>query len=331
MIRTLEYINKSIKPISKFKIHNFQKITINEKPCYKFSPIENHKKEKILVVIPGMTVRGIDDPRLLKQCEIFRQLGFITYLPYYPEIHKLEIQPESIDNIVKDLKTIIQIHHEEKIYLMSVSFSGALTLIASSHSEIRDYINSIFLIGSFAHFRTTASFLILNKDVDPYGYFIILKNLLPYIKEYNYPELVEAFYIAAIDDALKTKPPKLEEHLEKYPHIRETFEKLMNDDEERKKIFDSAMNHPEVKNINVKFDVLPYIRFIKAKISILHGKNDSVIPPEESIMIYKECQKYNIPSRITVTSLLDHGNVRLNLNVIAEFFSLIHTLNFFLE
>jgi hypothetical protein len=170
----------------------------------------------------------------------------------------------------------------------------------------------------------------LEQNIDPYGFYIILKNFIDIIPQYNLKELKEAFYIAAVDDGLKRNPPLLEEHFKKYPEIKEDFYNIKYNVENRKHILKKLLESTQILELCEKFDVLSSIKNLKARISLIHGSNDIVIPAKESLILYEECKKYQIPAKIVITSLLDHGNIRFNLGLINEFYKLINTINYFL-
>jgi len=327
MISAIQFLYKSIQPLEKFPIGPYETISLNSRRCYVFRPSKS--KPKIILFVQGMTVRGIDDIRLIKQCEIFRQLGYLVYLPHYPEIQNLDITPNSIKNITEDIKAIYQ-GNNQKMGIVSVSYSGGLSILASSQEDVRDYVDSLMIVGTFAHFKSMFEFLFLRKDIDPYGYFILLKNFLKFVPQYNIQELIEAFNIAAVDDGLHRQPPLLNEHFRKYPHIQKIFSNLMEDLELRKQILEQIFRNPFMEQLFQEFDVFERIRYLKARISLLHGRNDQVIPPSESMLLFEECKKYQIPCKLTTTSLLDHGNIKFNLDVLEELLQLIDTINFFL-
>lgn len=329
MLLTLQYLYKSIQPLETFQINPYENIILNNRKCYVFEPLQSSKK--IILIVNGMTIKGIDDPRLIKQAEILRQLGYKVYLPQYPEVQNLEITPETLNQITNDIHTIYHENHNNKLGILSVSFSGALSVIAASKEEIRDKIDSLLLIGSFANFYKTIEFLFLNLNIDYYGFYIVLKNFIEEIPEYRNKGLKEAFHIAAFDNALKRNPPLLDTHFEKLPDTKKIFDEITNNIEIRKKILNQIFSINKIQKFSTELDTLKHIKNCKARISLLHGKHDNVIPSSESLSIYNECKKYGIPVKLSITTLLDHGNVSANINLIKEFYQLINTLNFFFQ
>nr|HNI27753.1 hypothetical protein [Leptospiraceae bacterium] len=51
-----------------------------------------------------------------------------------------------------------------------------------------------------------------------------------------------------------------------------------------------------------------YIKDISIPVSIIHGRNDYVIPETESIRISEQMNKCGMQNRLEITSLLSHGD-----------------------
>lgn len=325
MLKALFYLYKSLQPIKSFDF-TFQKTILNKRKCYVFEPKKSLKG--IILVVHGMTVRGIDDPRIWKQCEIFRQLNYKVYLPLYPEIQKLNIKKISIKKISQDIMTIYK-ENQIPIKIFTMSFSGGLSIIASSNPDVQDKIDSLFVIGTYANIKTTFDFFFKQENIDQYGYFIILKNYFDIIQKKNNNQLKKAFYLAAIDNALLTN--NLSKYFASKKNLKKTFIKYVSNQEFKNKIAKQIQNSKKVNSLAKELEVLEKIKNIKAKISLIHGKNDNVIPSSESYLIMQECKKNNIPVKLCITSILDHGNIKPNLGLLIEFYKLILTLNFFFK
>lgn len=325
MYKSFIYLYKSLQPIESFNI-TFQKLVLNKRKCYVFEP--KNSLEGIILVVHGMTVRGIDDPRIWKQCEIFRQLNYKVYLPLYPEIQNLDIKKESIKKISEDILTIYK-ENQIPIKIFTMSFSGGLSIIASSNSNIQDKVNSLLIIGTYANIKTTFDFFFQQENIDLYGYFIILKNYFDYVQKKNNVLLKKAFHLAAIDNALSTN--NLSEFLKNKKKLKIIFDRFINDKVFKSKIAKEFLSSKKVNHLANELDVLPKIKNIKAKISLIHGKNDSVIHSNQSYLIMQECKNNNIPVKLCITSILDHGNIKPNLGLLVEFYKLISTLNFFFK
>ncbi|MFN3604191.1 MAG: hypothetical protein ACK4UJ_05745 [Leptonema sp. (in: bacteria)] len=327
MLKAILFLYKSLISLEAYNFHNsFGETTLNKKKCYVFVP--EKKWKGIIVVIHGMTVKGIEDKRLWKQCEILRQMNYKVYLPHYPEIQNLKINKESIHKIKKDILEIYK-ENQKPIKILSVSFSGGLSIVASSKKEIRNKVDSLLIIGTYANIKTIFEFFIKEENIDPYGYFILLKNFLEIIPEYKNQKLKKVFELAAKDNALSTN--FLEAYLSKNPDLKKIFQKLSCDKRFKIKILKRILNSPVIKDLGNSLDVLPVVKNLNSRIALIHGKYDKVIPPNESILIIQECKKYNIPTQICLTSILDHGNVQFNLGLVKEFIRLIQTLDFFLK
>lgn len=326
MWESIYFLYKSLLPLESFNFEkSFKRVILNKRKCYLFE--STSKPKGIILVVHGMTIRGIEDKRLWKQCEILRQLNFRVYLMYYPEVHRLEIKDQTVQNIIKDIEKIYK-ENQQKIKILSVSFSGGLSLVASTYKRVVDKVDSLLIIGTYANIKTVFEFLFMEEDIDLYGYYILLKNFINLLPKYKDKKFSKLFELAAKDNALYTTN-LTEEYLKKYPELKKIFVKFIEDKQFKAKILSQLIKSKKVQELASSLDVLPKIKNLQARISLIHGKNDRVIPPEESILIVEECKKHHIPYRICLTSLLDHGNVRFNFKILVETVVLIKTLHFF--
>lgn len=328
MWESFYFLYKSLLPLESFDFRNsFKEVILNQRKCYVFEPTGYHKG--IILVVHGMTVKGIDDKRLWKQCDILRQLKYRVYLPYYQELHQLEIKTQTIKKIIKDSEAIFK-ENNQKIKIMSISFSGGLSLIASTHKSIKDKIDSLLIIGTYANVKTILKFLFTEERIDLYGYYALLKNFINTLPKFKSKKYSKLFELAAKDNALLTTN-LTDAYLNKHPELKKIFQDFVENKEFKLKILNQILQLKQMQELSYSLDVLPRVQHLKARISLIHGKNDNVIPPGESLLIVEECKKYHIPYQICLTSLLDHGNVRFDFEVIKEILVLIKTLHFFFK
>ncbi len=298
---------------------------MNGRPVIEIQPAGGAAKRSV-VCVHGMSVRGYHDPRIIQVGQSLAAMGYRAVIPSYPEIQKLRIDPASSDRIAADMAATA----EESGYpvgLFTASFSGGLSLIAAARPSVADLVSAMLVVGSYAHVDSTLNFFLHREKVDPYGLFIILNNFLPFLNE---PEaLLRAFYIAACDDGFQRKEPELPSYLNSQPDwVRQRFHQYIDDRSFRLEQWQKIHKIPEALHIFQQMDVLRVASGLKAAICLLHGANDIVIPPEESILLQKTL-KDQVPLSLTITSIIDHGNVRANLSMAAEMLSLLRTIALF--
>ncbi len=302
-----------------------QDATINGRPALEILPTDGRHKRTVICV-HGMSVRGYRDPRIINVGHALAAMGYRSVIPSYPEIQDLRIDPTSSDRIADDIGRLAD-ESGYPVGLFTASFSGGLSLIAAAKPSVADRVSAMLVVGSYAHVDSTLDFFLHREKMDPYGLFIILKNFLPFLNE---PEaLLKAFDTAARDDGFQRTERELGPYLQSQPEsIREHYRRYIEDGAFRLQQWQKINSIPEALHIFESMDVLRVAKGLKAALCLLHGAHDIVIPPEESLLLKKTLEK-QVPLSLTITSIIDHGNVKVGLSMAREMVSLIQTFALF--
>lgn len=299
--------------------------TINGRKALEILPADGYGRRTVICV-HGMSVRGFRDPRIIHIGQTFAAMGYRSMIPSYPEIQDLCIDPTSSDRIADDIRKLAG-ESGYPVGLFTASFSGGLSLIAASKPAVAHLVSALLVVGTYAHVDTALDFFLHRETADPYGLFIILKNFLPFLNE---PEaLLKAFDTAAKDDGFRRVEKELGPYLESQPEeIRELYRRYMEDRAFRLEQWKKISNMPEAQHIFERMDVLRVAGGLKAAICLLHGAEDNVIPPAESLLLKKKLEN-QVPVSLTITSIIDHGNVKAGLSMAREIVSLVQTMALF--
>ena len=71
------------------------------------------------------------------------------------------------------------------------------------------------------------------------------------------------------------------------------------------------------------YSIIPYLDGLKAKTTLIHGCDDKVIPPSESMILYSRLKTLGIDCRLEITPLISHGASSFTPGVVPKAFSLI--------
>ncbi len=303
-----------------------------------YKPLIKNGKElcgkKVILAVHGMSVYGNKDPRFINVCKSFAGCGYIVISPKFDTIQNLKIDSASI----KEIKTAIDlitsnmgICPESRLSIFTNSFSGSLSIIASSGTEIAYKVKSICTIGSYSNIENIITYLLGNPESDPYGRLIILKNFLKY--SIHVPEEMEkALDIAIQDNFHKNDPPLLKLYIKRLSlKNRDILTRLLNDPYYRLYHWNIIQKNKEIIKMGEELSLDPHLKKISASILIIHGKKDNVIPSEESVHLFTELKKANIDSKLVLTPLLGHSNLKLDLNVLPSVVDLFNGLSFFFK
>jgi hypothetical protein len=288
--------------------------------------------EKVILAFHGMTMLGMGDPKFVSLCKSLSGCGYTVIAPQIDSMQNLQIEASSITNIIEMINIITnnkEMCPEGRLSILAASFAGGISLMASSDEKISGKINSICLIGSFSNIDTSINYLLSSQQSDDYGRLIILKNFLKYSIDVPY-EITEAFDIALSDNFFKREEPELPAYFKKLTlRNYDLIIRLFDDPYFRLYHWNRIKKNGEFEQICSKFSMDNSLNKITASILIIHGIYDNVIPPLESVRLYNELQKIKIDSKLILTPLMSHSDLKINVNVLPSVIDLIKGLSFY--
>ncbi|TGL85590.1 alpha/beta hydrolase [Leptospira congkakensis] len=261
----------------------------------------------------GMSALGIDDPRILELAENIASSNHSVLLPELPEVKGLRIEEKTISNI-QDL--MLEIHSTKRLFngndlgYLSASFSGGMGLIAASKSNTRNKIKSSMAIGAYCDFLDTVPFVFSNYKVDPYAVYVILYNFLHRFEVELAEELQSVYYVAALDNGLKRTGTDAQSKslLEKTSRrAKEFFYQVEIDGNFRNELAKRVLATVP-KNLPENLSPFYQLETLEGPVSLLHGKTDPVISPEESEKLTRLFQKKGISYVYRSSTALTHGD-----------------------
>lgn len=276
-----------------------------------------------LVVVHGMSPKGKDDPRIIALCSALSQVGFRVLAPEIASIKALKIDAAQINELAEVFRSIAEdctLTPTGKLGVLAPSFSGALSLAAASRPEVNDAIEVICAIGAFTQVDTVMSYLLQAQDADPYGRFIALKKIIPLIYPDDY--LIQGALDAAIDDNLNERDMDdlnnaLNTYLQNIPQPdRQDIVRLFQDAQYRESLF--ARSKGILSDELAAIDVMQNIEGLKARVFLLHGRDDNVIPCEQSERLYQQLKRLQKHVKLVVTPFIDHGDTAFHLRQLRD-------------
>ena len=80
-----------------------------------------------------------------------------------------------------------------------------------------------------------------------------------------------------------------------------------------------------------RLDLSKHAHKITCPVTIIHGKDDNVIPSSESELLYSLLKNKNSKVHLEVSNLLDHGDMKVGLKIFSEIASLAKAFNYFMD
>lgn len=250
-----------------------------------------------MVVVHGLHQLGMDEPRLVNFAKSLAETGIEVLTPQVDAIADYRVEPQTIDLIGSSAQFLAS-RAREKVGVLGLSFAGGLSLIAAADPKYSSDVSFAVAVGAQDDVLRVEHYLVegqtrwpdgrlLTTPPNEYGWLIVI---------YSHPE--DFFAPADVKRARESLRLLLHEDV-KGAKARATGlsvegQRLM------KAIFD---HHGELFRDTLMADldkhaaeadaVSPHdhIQALNAKVLLVHGEGDDVIPPSETEWLARDIPK----------------------------------------
>jgi len=265
-----------------------------------------------ILLVHGMTLRGIDDPRMETLGRAFASLGYSVYSPLFPEVADLIVTEATIGKIAQCLRWISE-ETDGRVGLFSASFTAGLTLIAACGDE-RNRVSAVCTVGTLGAVDSTLEFLLGQDGIDDYGRLVLLWNFLPLSDSVK-----AALKIAAADNGLERNPPELDRFVRTMSPVDcETLNHLRNDRKYRMDAWHQFAATAAFRTLRSLISPIYFVRPVPFRVVLIHGEVDNVIPPSESEKLHRAFSQQGVQCKLLVTPLISHGHGTIGLSAVPE-------------
>ena len=312
---------------------------------FNYARYEPHiKYQGTIVVVHGMSPKGIDDARIVALCQALCQVGYRVIAPEVEAIKALQIDTSQIQQ-VRDIFAALAADAEccphGTLSVLAPSFSGAICLAAAADPSVAEAISAVCAIGTFTHVDSVVEYLLSDHAADPYGMYIALKKILPLVADNL--EVLQPALDAAIQDNLDSAhaahnkallQAAKDSALTHYLHTlnnrdRAAVTRLLEDADYRSELFDlsrTAIQH-ELEQLNIA----ARLNTLRARVFLLHGKDDPVIPSAQSILLHRHLRQMKKQAALVITPFITHGDTRFRLAKLPDITRIVRGFAFFFD
>jgi len=294
------------------------------------------KKEKgLIITFTGFSVHGFKDKRVAAMNNAYAKMGYTAVTPQINTIDALQIHPNAIDEVKNAIFHIVASPilnpKKHKPAVFAPSFTAGIAALAVAEMP-PESILSLCLLGTYTDFESTIQFALRNPNqTDDYGMHILLKNFLPYDigKQSDLEDIIQA---ALEDNGLKRTEPMLPNTLKKANvNTQKLYHTIKNDAALREEMVLRAWKKiPDFAQFKNRLDLAQHAHKITCVVSIIHGKDDDVIPASQSMLLYDILKAHKQDVRLEVSNLLSHGDPKFGIKILAEVFNLAKAFAYFL-
>ncbi len=286
-----------------------------------------------ILAINGLAIDGYLDERMVRVCKSLAACGFEVYSPAYYELNHLTISRKSIEDISLTIPALVKQSQDsgvQKVALFAPSFAGGMALIAASKPEISHMVSAICTVGAYANTRQSITYALEGEDNDDYGRLVLMWNFINQATS-QFPNIREALKEAILDNGLPRIPPKLPEFLSSYTEEeRQHIIHLIRQKDYRMKFWEKVVEMDrQGEHLMEHFDVLPKISNMKAPVSLVHGKTDTVIPAYESEKLFNFLTQNGVEARLVITPFISHGDTGFQWNLLKEVWKMAKVFTFY--
>ncbi len=268
-----------------------------------------------IVVVHGMHQLGIDEPRLVGFARSLAASGFFVMTPLVPGIADYRVQAESADLIGTAAQDFAQQIGVPKVGIFAISFSGGLALLAASDPQYSPSIAWVASVGGYYELAHVLRFFATGEALHPDG---AVQQLSPHeygplIVVYDEPGDFFSPHDAPIaHDALKlllAGNGKASEALTRT--MTPAGQQIMQDIYHKHRDNLRAAILAEIDKRSEELSAASpagRLRFLHVPVLLLHGSDDTVIPPSELLWIQRDVPKESLVSAI-ISPAITHVEV----------------------
>jgi dienelactone hydrolase len=265
-----------------------------------------------VVVVHGLHQLGIDEPRLVAFAGALAQTGVEVLTPELEAMADYRVEPHSIDVIGESAETLAEQSGRQQVGILGLSFAGGMALMAAAEPKYASDISFVAAVGAQDETERVEHYLIegethwpdgrvFNVPPHEYGWLILI---------YSHPE--DFFPAADVDNARTSIRLLLHDDVagakraaqQLSPAGQALMEKIFNHQRDafRDKLLANLRKHePEAVAVSPH----DQLSGLKAKVLLIHGEGDDVIPPSESEWLARDIPKGHL-QEVLISRAISH-------------------------
>lgn len=273
------------------------------------------RPDAAVLVVPGLHYLGPADVRMDRFLSIVADAGAIAICPFLPELRVLHPGEACANDVRHTFDALCRMVPDiERPGVMSISF-GNYSAIHLANADPR--VSSLLFFGGYASMPDTVSFSLEGAEGlknDPLNRPAVFINLLPYIE--RAPADTRALTNAWVTFARSTWGRAWMKDRKVYEPIARRMAEKLPDDCRELFLIGCGVEEGGIELAREalergrgplsRFDPLPHCPHVRVPTTIIHGKDDDVIPYTHAQRLY-DALPDDIEKKVLVTGLYTHS------------------------
>lgn len=282
-----------------------------------------------VLLVPGVHSMGIQEPRLTALARDLAASGFTVLTMALPDLVHYQITARSAD-VIEDavgwMAAQPDLAPDGRVGVIGISFAGGLAIVAAGRERIRDKVAFVVSFGGHGDLQRTLHYLATGKAVEApgvrtspphdYGVAVILyaaaDRVVPPEQVQPLREGIETFLLAS------------QLTLVDMGQANATFEKARQMVRGLPEPSATYLTYVNERNANALGSLLlPHLALEAdpaasperapsppaAPVFLLHGDDDTVIPPAESVVLGDHLRRKGVNVRVLLSPLITHAEL----------------------
>lgn len=295
-----------------------------------YSPIVK-KYSSLIIFYHGVNQNGNKDHRIQAVCKQLSALGFTVIAPKLNNISQLCIKEDAFFEVYRVTRLIKENYSGQfnKVGLFTVCYTTSTVIYSLAQNDLQNFAHCMITVGGCFNPINLFRNMLSNKIEDPYSRIIALLNFYPSLAELS-PQISIGLQ-CLIEDAQEGN------NFSKFNSFLTSEALSFENKKELEQLVDKINNSIPLfsddeysfQNPDYKFNICLDISGFKVPCILIHGENDKVFYPHETINFKNTLDKNKIKNYLILTRLLEHADIQFKLSYAYDLLKLIKGISIF--
>jgi pimeloyl-ACP methyl ester carboxylesterase len=245
-----------------------------------------------LVLVPGVTPQGREDPRLVEFAELLAEARFLVLVPELPNLRRLQVRPEDADDVAEAVAWLADRPNlPGRVGLAGISYAAGPAFLAALRPETRERLGFLLSIGGYyditavvtyfttGYYRDPEAGVWRRGSPDPRARWVFLRANAGRLDDPDDAAALSRFAASRLAGRQVPPPQDLS------PEGEAVLTLLLNDDPERVPELINALPEGLRSDLEALDLADRNLAVLDLPVLLLHGRDDPVIPASESIRL----------------------------------------------